>query len=144
MTRTHHLLRVLKRAFNDGDFTPLEAAFTPDALFHDPGHEMRGTAELQVGLTMLRHAFPDFRFIVEDTLEDGAKVALRYRSQGTQHGEFKGIPPTGRRIDYSGILMVRFERERIAEFWAQPDFLGVLQQLGATVVVPPTSRPAAA
>jgi steroid delta-isomerase-like uncharacterized protein len=127
---------VLERAFNHGDFSTLDGTFTPDALFHDPGLEMRGTSELKVGLTMLRQAFPDFHFTVEDTLADADRVAVRYRGQGTQHGEFKGIPATGRRIDYSGMLMVRFEAERIAEFWAQPDLLGVMQQLGAHLVLP--------
>ena len=144
MRRADHLLQVLERAFNAGDFDGLDDAFTADALFHDPGHEMRGTSELKVGLTMLRTAFPDFRFIPDDRLVDGDKVALRYRGQGTHRGDFKGIPATGRRVSYSGILIVRYEGDRIAEFWAQPDLLSVLQQLGATVVPPRTTTPAAA
>ena len=144
MNRADHLLQVLERAFNAGDFEGLDEAFTPDVRLHDPGLEMRGIAELKVGLTMLRTAFPDFHFTADDRLVDGDRVALRYRGQGTHQGDFKGIPPTGRRVSYSGMLMVRYEGERIAEFWAQPDLLGVLQQLGATVVLPRTSRPAAA
>ena len=136
MTRADRLQHVLERAFNEGDFTSIDEAFTPDALLHDPGLEMRGTSELKVGLAKLRQAFPDFHFTVEDTLCDGDRVALRYRGQGTQHGEFKGIPATGRPIDYRGMLMVRFDTERIAEFWAQPDLLGVMQQLGAQMVLP--------
>jgi hypothetical protein len=31
------------------------------------------------------------------------------------------------------MLMVRLDEGRIAEFWAQPDLLGVLRQLGARV-----------
>jgi len=107
MQRADHLQRVLERAFNDGDFSSIDDAFAPDGLFHDPGHEMRGTRELKIGVTMLRQAFPDFHFTVEDTLTDGDRVAVRYRGQGTQHGEFKGIPATGRAINCGGMLMAR-------------------------------------
>jgi steroid delta-isomerase-like uncharacterized protein len=130
------VVRVLDAAFNHGDFSMIDESFTPDALVHDPGLEMHGTAELRAGLAMLRRAFPDFHFSVEDQMADGDRVILRYRGQGTHHGEFKGVPPTGRPIDYTGILIVRLEGGRIAEFWAQPDQLTVLQQLGARVVVP--------
>jgi len=130
------VIRVLDAAFNHGDFSQIDESFTPDALFHDPGLEMRGTAELRAGLTMLRQAFPAFSFTVQDQMADGDKVILRYRGQGTHHGNFKGVPPTGRQIDYTGILIVRLEGGRIAEFWAQPDLLTLLQQLGARVVLP--------
>jgi steroid delta-isomerase-like uncharacterized protein len=130
------VIRVLDAAFNHGDYSLIDESFVPDALLHDPGHEMRGTAELRAGLTMLRRAFPDFHFTVEDQMADGDKVILRYRGQGTHRGDFKGVPPTGRRIDYTGILIVRLEAGCIAEFWAQPDQLTRLQQLGARVVVP--------
>ena len=130
------VVRVLDAAFNRGDFSLIDESFTPDALLHDPGLEMRGTAELRHGLTMLRRAFPDFHFIVEDQMADRDRVILRYRGRGTHHGEFKGVPPTGRPIDYTGIIIVRLEDGRIAELWAQPDQLTVLQQLGARVVVP--------
>jgi hypothetical protein len=33
-----------------------------------------------------------------------------------------------------GLPRLRLEGERIAEFWAQPDQLGVLKQLGSRVV----------
>jgi predicted ester cyclase len=40
------------------------------------------------------------------------------------------MPPTGRRIDYTGLLLVRLEGQAIAEFWAQPDQLGIFKQRG--------------
>ena len=58
-------------------------------------------------------------------------MVLRYRGQGTHRGAFLGIPATGRLIDYTGMLLVRLDGQRIAEFWAQPDQLGLLTQLGA-------------
>ena len=88
---------------------------------------------------MLR-AFPDFHFTVLDQLAEGDRVVIRYRGQGTQRDEFLGIPATGRRIDYTGLLLVRLDGERIAEFWAQPDQLGILKQLGAQISTPGSAQ----
>ena len=126
--------RILEQGFNEGNLDAVVDGFTPDAAIHDPGTDFRGPAELRQGLTALRNAFPDFHFTVEEQLAEGDRVAIRYRGQGTHRGEFLGIPATGHRIDYTGLLLVRVEGERIAEFWAQPDQLGLLKQLGSRVV----------
>jgi predicted ester cyclase len=122
---------VLERAFNRRDLAALDDGFTPDAAILDPGMDFRGPAELRAGLSKLLDAFPDFHFTVLDQLAEGDRVVIRYRGQGTQRAEFLGVAASGRRIDYTGMLLVRLEGERIAEFWANPDQLGVLRQLGA-------------
>lgn len=62
----------------------------------------------RAALRKLFAAFPDFRFTVLETLAED-----------------------GRATDYYGLLLVRLEGQRIASFWAQPDQLGILRQLGA-------------
>jgi predicted ester cyclase len=127
--------RLLQEAFNRGNLAVVEECVTPDVLLHDPGLELRGSSALARGIGGLRTAFPDFQFTVEHQLSDGDTVAIRYRGEGTHRGEFKGIGATGRRIRYGGIIMLRIEKERVAEIWAQPDMLGVLQQLGARLIM---------
>jgi steroid delta-isomerase-like uncharacterized protein len=124
---------VLDAAFNRGELDALETQFTYDARIHDPGVEFHGPAELRRALVGLRTTFPDFHVSVEDMFGEGDRVAIRYRGRGTHSAEFLGVPATGRRIDYTGILIVRLFAGKIAEFWAQPDQLGVLTQLGAYV-----------
>jgi predicted ester cyclase/quinol monooxygenase YgiN/uncharacterized protein YndB with AHSA1/START domain len=124
---------ILEPAFNQADLTAIDAGFTPDAAIHDPGTDFRGPAQLRAGLASLLAAFPDFRFTVLDQLAEGDRVLIRYRGQGTQRGDFLGIPATGRRIDYTGMFLVRVEGAQIAEVWAQPDQLGIVRQLGASL-----------
>jgi hypothetical protein len=78
--------------------------------------------------------FPDVRYSVEDQIAEGDKVVSRYRGEGTHLGEWRGVPATGRRFAYTGVLIHRFEDGKIAEFWGQSDTLGLLQQLGARMV----------
>jgi steroid delta-isomerase-like uncharacterized protein len=124
----------LEAAFGRGELDVLDTSFTSDVTLHEPGHEpMRGRAELRRALQGLRAAFPDFQLSIQDQLAEDGRLAIRYVGQGTHQGEFLGIPATGRKISYTGMLMVRLREGRIAEFWAQPDLLGVLRQLGARV-----------
>ena len=58
---------------------------------------------------MMRGAFPDYRFDVEDVVAEGDRVAVRVRVSGTHRGEMMGLPPTGKRIATSGIELFRFE-----------------------------------
>jgi predicted ester cyclase len=125
--------RVLEDVFNHGILEAIDTGFTPDAVIHDPGLELRGPLELRKGIDGLRTAFPDFHFTMEDQLAEGDLVAVRYRGQGTQRAEFLGVPATGKHIDYTGMIIVRLHEGKIAEFWAQPDQLGLLKQLGARV-----------
>ncbi len=125
--------RVLEQAFNEGNLDAVDAGFAPDAVIHDPGTEFRGPSQLRAGLGTLLAAFPDFHFTPLDEVAEGDRVVLRYRGQGTHRGEFLGIPASGRRIDYTGLILVRVADDRIAEFWAQPDQLGLLKQLGARI-----------
>jgi len=125
----------VEEVFHRGDLGAVDRFFTPDARIVDPGVEMRGPKALIPALRGLLTAFPDLRITVEDQLEEGDRLAVRYRGEATHRGAWRGIPARGTRIGYTGILIVRFERGRIAEYWAQPDLLGLLQQLDAIRIV---------
>ena len=48
---------------------------------------------------------------------------------GTHRGEFEGIAPTGQRVEFTGIVIYRIAAGRIAESWAELDFLRLMRQL---------------
>jgi hypothetical protein len=68
-------------------------------------------------------------------------VAQRIRSEGTHTGVFQGLPPTNRRVEFSGLELNRFVEGRVAEHWFQLDALGLLQQLGLIVLPGPRLLP---
>src|SRR5262245_34030944 len=107
-----------------GDLSALDSFVTHDIAVHDPGTELYGQAALHRGLCTLLAAFPDFQLVVEDLIAAGDKVVARYRGEGYHLGTWRGIPATGKRISYSGILIQRFADGRIAEHWAEMDLLG--------------------
>jgi steroid delta-isomerase-like uncharacterized protein len=85
--------------------------------------------------------FPDLKITVEDAVGEGDLVAQRVHFAGTHTGEFQGLPPTGRKVDFSGLELNRFVDGRVAEHWFQLDSLTLLQQLGLVVVPGPRLLP---
>src|SRR3954453_12684048 len=120
----------VEEVFHRGDVSALERFFTPNALIVDPGVEIHGPRALQPAMRGLLTAFPDLQITVEEEIEEGDRLAVRYRGEGAHLGAWRGIPARGARISYTGILIVRFDGARIAEYRSQPDLLGLLQQLG--------------
>jgi steroid delta-isomerase-like uncharacterized protein len=92
-------------------------------------------------LSSFVEAFPDLRLTVEDAVGEGDLVAQRIHFAGTHTGEFQGLPPTHRKVTFSGIELNRFVDGRVAEHWFQMDSLTLLQQLGLVVVPGPRLLP---
>jgi predicted ester cyclase len=77
-----------------------------------------------------RQGFPDVISIVEDLIAEGDKVVARWRSRATHQGEYVGIPPTGKEVEFTGISVYRIEGGKIAESWTIEDELGLRRQIG--------------
>lgn len=142
--------RLVRRLYEETDkqnFAALDEFFSNDLIDHDPPP----IPDLKPGLEGIKQAFkvfasayPDGTHVIQDLIAEGDRVVVRVSGTGTQTGEFKGIKPTGKKVEMTGIVIYRFEGGKIVERWAQHNFLGfVMQQLG---VVSPfgheSSRPA--
>jgi predicted ester cyclase len=79
---------------------------------------------------MMLAGFPDYQTIIEDMIAEGDKVAARIKMTGTHNGEFMGVPPTDRRISFTGIYIARIANSKIVEHWGEEDGVSLLQQLG--------------
>jgi predicted ester cyclase len=76
-------------------------------------------------------ALPDIKLTVEDIFGEGDRVFSRARLQGTNTGEFNGMPPTGKSIDIRWIMNAcRVQDGRIVEEWETVDQMEILRQLG--------------
>ena len=110
----------------------IDELVAPDAVIHTPlPIEATGPQLLKAVLGQLRRAFPDLHISVEDVIEEGDKIVARNTVTGTHQGEYMGIPPTGTRVTYDEIFILRFADGRIAETWGVVDVLSQMKQLGA-------------
>jgi predicted ester cyclase len=79
-----------------------------------------------------RTSFPDFRMEVVDLIAEDDKVVGHFKCSGTQEGEWRGRPASGRRFEgVDEIYIFRVEGDRLAGVLAVvEDDLTRMRQLG--------------
>jgi predicted ester cyclase len=107
-------------AIGKGDLDAFDELMAPDLA-----------EEFKQNIAEIRRAFPDYAGTNVDQVAEGDKVANRFVFLGTHLGEFMGVAPTGKRVEFIGNSIDRVVESRIVESWVEVDLLGVLQQLGA-------------
>jgi predicted ester cyclase len=123
---------VVERVMNRGDLEAVEERFAAGYVEHDvlPSTIPPGLEGMKQLVGMLRGAFPDLRYDIEDVVADGDRVVLRITGRGTMRGTLFGLPATGRSASWSEIHISRFAAGKVVEHWSVTDQLGMLQQLG--------------
>jgi len=131
--------RTFEEVFNQGNLAIADELVAPDFLNHEvpPGMNNRGAESTRQVVTMLRTAFPDLHFTIEEVMAEGDTVAGRVTMSGTHLGPFQGIPPTGRSFQQAHMHFVRFRDGKAVEHRAVRDDLGMMRQLG---VIPAPAR----
>ena len=124
--------RTFEEVFNQGNLAIVDDLVAPDYLNHEvpPGMNNRGPDSTRQIVRMLRTAFPDLHFTIEDLVAEGDTVAGRVTMSGTHLGPFQGIPPTGRSFEQAHMHFVRFRDGKAIEHRAVRDDLGMMRQLG--------------
>jgi steroid delta-isomerase-like uncharacterized protein len=115
-----------------GELALVDGIVSEDSFFHMPDRadNVEGLAELKSHIAELRMAFPDVQHIVEDTIAERDKVAVRVTWRGTHKGEYGGIRPTGEHIVFTVTGILRLTGGKVVEGWFDYDALGFMQQLG--------------
>jgi predicted ester cyclase len=103
--------------------------FSPDCIMHFPDGDGSTGRILRYHLVMM-DAFPDLSFEIDDLIAEGEKVVVRGRMQGTNTGQFRGLPPTGNRVAMGFVTICLFRQGKIAETWGCNDMPGFIRQLG--------------
>jgi steroid delta-isomerase-like uncharacterized protein len=80
--------------------------------------------------SMIHVAFPDGVVVVEDQASSDNKVWTRKTFSGTHKGPLRGIAPTGNKITYTVVDILRIRGGQLVEHWSLIDQLPFLRQLG--------------
>jgi predicted ester cyclase len=124
-----NMRRIFEEAWSKGNVEILDELVAPTFKQHQD--DRPSTREgFKSAIHEVRTAFPDLVAIVEDSVAVDDKVWMRVTCRGTHHGQFKGLSPTGRRIEITEIHIGRFENGKGVEHWGVSDGLGLMEQLG--------------
>jgi steroid delta-isomerase-like uncharacterized protein len=115
-----------------GDLALFDTLFADDFVDHTP---QPGTTPDKAGVrvlyTRLREAFPDFSPEIHWQTVQGGIVTTFKTYHGTHRGEFLGVAPTGRRVQFETVDAMRVRDGKITDHWGVANLYSVLQQLGA-------------
>ena len=110
----------------------LDRMFSGDPTVFD---DNAGLADVKKSSALIR-AFPDLTQTVVQQVVEGDKVATHSIMRGTNDGALFGRSPTGKRIEFQFLSVVRVEHDRIVAYNSAVDWLAILTQLGLFAMAP--------
>ena len=127
-------------AMNTQAMDDYASTFAEDAVWEDDSlpAPVVGPAAAAQTMGAFYAAFPDLHFEVEREFASGDLGAVCWRVTGTHRGDFAGIPPTGRRLEYHACGIFQIRDGKIAYVRTYIDTGTILRQLG---VLPSGDQP---
>ena len=124
--------RWIEEGWRNGNSGIVDELHAPDFVDRDSAGRPADNEGFKLGIERLYAAFPDLVAEVRDVVVDTetASVAVRWSAKGTHRGQYLGAEPTGERIRFKGIEVIRIRDGLIAERWGEWDGIDLLEQLG--------------
>jgi len=91
---------------------------------------IRGRADYEDWMKQFRSGFSNFQCGIDELIDDGMRVAIRWTWTGTHTGKLLGIAPTFREVEFSETHLLRISGGRIAEDHVSANLLALQDQLG--------------
>jgi len=114
------------QAINEQDYALFDEVISPNLIWHgSAGYEeiRRGRDAFKQMFTEFAKAFPDIHVKIEDRVSEKDRVVTRYVVTATHKGILDGTPPTGKKVKWIGINILRIADGKIAEEWWSEDTL---------------------
>jgi steroid delta-isomerase-like uncharacterized protein len=105
---------IFRRLFDERDLSDPRWFWADDVVvrFHALDIDVRGPDGMAAFFTELFAAVPDWGIEVDEVLGHEGKATVRWHGTGTHtDAPWRGIEPTGRRIDLPGIDVMRFDAD---------------------------------
>ncbi|HVM96322.1 MAG TPA: ester cyclase [Candidatus Acidoferrales bacterium] len=124
--------RLFDEVWNCGSVDKIEELYSPDfaADYRPYAPLRRGHDAIRDMVQRAWATFPDYHEELLDMVAEGDKVAVRLRITGTQKGQWGPIPPTGTKLDFEEMLILRIADGKVVEQRGLVDNLNALRQLG--------------
>jgi predicted ester cyclase len=120
VNRKQTVRRFVDEAVNAGRHEVIDELFTDD---------MAAWAREWFGA--FRRSFPDMHMELVELVAEGDRVVARFACSATHTGDWRGHPPTGRRLEgVDEVYFFTFAGERISAAWGIEDTLERFRQLG--------------
>jgi len=125
--------RYFGELFNEGRLDLVPELLAEDYVNHSPGWNGLSTGRDGVAevVRVMRAAFPDLHYEIDELVVGETAVAARTTVTGTHAGPFAGLAPSGRTFRVEQITIEHLREGRIVAHHRVTDELSLLRQLGA-------------
>lgn len=119
------------RAFNERNPDLVDAVLAPawDDIPLAPG-QRPGPEGIKSVILSVMQALPDVQVTIHDMVQEPGKISVRAEISGTHQGEFFGIPPTGKKVNFRLHEFHTLDGKRVTATWHLEDWFGLFLQLG--------------
>jgi predicted ester cyclase len=80
--------------------------------------------------TFFDGAFPKYEMTAEEMTSEGNRVVVRARMKGKHEGEWEGIQPTHRQVEFPVVVSYEIVNNKIVTHWLVADQSLLMEQLG--------------
>ena len=133
MTREQFQAHLDQRSVNTHDAARVATFFSEDGIQRRvaTGETAKGRDAIGEAMEELFRALPDTHLEVRDLFSTDSRMCVQCTITGTHEGDFRGLPPSGRRVEYDICLVFRFGDDGLVDeeiiYW---DGATMLRQLG--------------
>lgn len=85
-------------------------------------------------ITFFDGAFPKYEMIAEEMTAEGNRVVVRARMKGKHEGEWEGIMPTHRQVEFPVVVSYEIVNNKIVTHWLVADPSVLMEQLGVDTI----------
>ena len=124
------LISKVIEAVNGRNLTLLDELIASDFVYHTDTQQIQGLEVMKQVIEEEINGFPDLHVAIEDLIAEGYKVCIHLKETGTHTGKFRGLAPTGKKINYTAITIWRIVNSKVVEGWGVYDMLDYYKQLG--------------
>jgi len=95
--------------WNEGNLALADELFAPDYVLHevDISEDRVGIDAYKEYVIGTRTMFPDYNLTTEEIIVKDDKIVWRWTCTGTNTGPMGDIPPTGKKVRFSGVCITR-------------------------------------
>lgn len=114
------VMRYINEVQRQHSFAAISEIYSEDFVDHSriaDGVFDGGLSQLTQGLVTFSRAFPDLEVTVNLMLAESNKVVVFKSFRGTQVESWRGVEPTGRRVEWDVVSIYGILRGKITEYW---------------------------
>ena len=123
--------------WNKGNLSLFDEILSPEIVLHrNESEDLIGIEAYKEWVSSTRIGFPDFNVTFDEIIIKGEYLVVRWTTSGTNTGPFLGLPPTGKKVNFSGTIITSVVDGKAIESWQYYDGSSLLIQLGYKISPP--------